>query len=162
MQAKNHDVRNICTAAVLVVLVGLVGLGGVIRLAQSVSELGPGVGDVLNFDATNHALRDAGPQVAVRRDGHPDCVLDPGVIHQFGGSLIIESRSAVPDRTYRVHWAGQRTSSGTDDCGRSAELVLYSDDMDVMAMAAGGYGVSHRQLAPVALWTTGGTPLKRH
>jgi hypothetical protein len=162
MQAKNHEVRDICTAAVLVVLVALVGLGGVIRLAQSVSELGPGVGDVLSFDATHHTLRDGAPPVTARRDGQPECVLDPAVIHQFGGSLIIESRSPIPDRTYRVHWAGERSSNGTGDCGRSAELLLYSDDMDVLAMAAGGYGVSHRQLGPVGLWSTGGTPLKRH
>ena len=156
MQAKHHESKGLFTAVVLGVLVALVGLGGAIKLAQSAAELGPQVGDMVTFEPGRHIPHDTLPQVTAGRNGQPDCVLDLGVIRRFGGSLVIETRTPRPDRAYRVHWAGLRSSDGTGNCGGSAELMLSDDKLEELAIAAGGYGVSHKQLVPVSLWSSRG------
>lgn len=152
MQARHHEAASLVTTAVLAVVVALVGLGGAIRLAQSAANLGPQVGDILAFEPSRHLNYDSPPQVIADRGKMPQCVLDVGVIHRLGGSLIIESRSPMPNRIYRVHWAGQHSSNGSTDCGASAELQLSTENLDVLALAAGGYGVSHQQRAANTVW----------
>ena len=147
MRAGHHETTGVVTTAVLVVLVALVGLGGAIRLAQNAAELGPQVGDILTFAPGQRMPYDTPPQVKAERDSLPQCVLDTALMHRLGGSVIIESRSALPDRIYTVHWAGRHTSDGAADCGESAELTLTQEKLDMLALAVGGYGVSHQQLA---------------
>lgn len=150
MQAKHHEAKDLITTAVLVVLVGLVGLGGAIRLAQSAAELGPQVGDILTFEPDAHDGHDTATEVTARRDGQPNCVLVTGVLRRLGGSLVIEARTPLPKRQYRVHWAGVRSSDGPDSCGASAELVIGNNTLEILAMTAGGYGASRKQLAPAS------------
>ena len=160
MRVRQHETKGLFTAALLAVLVGLVGLAGAIRLAQSAAELGPVVGDIISFDPSRRVPRDAPPRIEAEREGQVVCILDLATIHRLGGSLVIETRSPRPTRTYGVHWAGQRSSDDPRDCGRSAELVMTEDNLEMLAMAAGGFGVSHRRLVPTAAWTTGGAPAK--
>lgn len=134
--------------AVLVFVIVLLGFGGLIRLVQSAAELGPQIGDILTFEPDQRLAYDPPPQLSVSRHGLPDCVLDLAVMQRFGGSLVIESRSPRPDRVYRVNWAGRRTSDGPADCGPSAVLLTGRDTLNKLAMAVGGYGVSHRPRAP--------------
>ncbi len=49
---------------------------------------------------------------------------------------------------YRVHWAGLRTSSGSGDCGKAADLVLSRTDLQKLANTAGGFGIGPRMLGP--------------
>jgi hypothetical protein len=53
----------------------------------------------------------------------------------------------------RVHWAGARTADDATSCGSSAELLLNQDDIEVLAMAAGGFGVPSAR--GFHLWSAG-------
>ena len=139
----NHQAWDRLPVAVLAVLVALVALGGIMRLVQSAAEFGPQVGDILTFEPHKRLAYDPPPQITAARAELPDCTLDVAVMQHYGGSLVIETRTPLPDRVYHLRWAGTHTSDGPADCGRSAELVLDPEQLTVLAMAAGGYGVSH-------------------
>lgn len=139
----HHETWNRLPVAVLAVLVALLGIGGIIRLVQSAAELGPQVGDILTFEPGQRLAYDPPPQVTAARAGLPDCTLDVAVLQRLGGSLVIEARTPLPDRLFHLRWAGSHTSNGLADCGHAAELVLDQEKLSVLALAAGGYGVSH-------------------
>ena len=42
-----------------------------------------------------------------------DCSLDPNVMAEKGGSLVVEGRQDKPSLQYRVHWAGSETTTST-------------------------------------------------
>lgn len=71
------------------------------------------------------------------------CTLDPAVMVQGGGSLVVESRS-VPAHDYQVHWAGSRTAKDGHNCGQSADLVLRQADLQSLVNAMGGRGLAGR------------------
>ena len=71
------------------------------------------------------------------------CTLDPAVMVQGGGSLVVESRS-VAAHDYQVHWAGSRTAKGGHNCGQSADLVLRQADLQSLVNAMGGRGLAGR------------------
>jgi hypothetical protein len=56
---------------------------------------------------------------------------------------VVEQRFAG-SRLYRVHWAGQRTSNDTSDCGSAAELLVSRFDLQLLTNVVGGAGVEHR------------------
>ena len=67
-------------------------------------------------------------------------------MHANGGSVVIEARE--PARRLRLPRAlGRRSRSSNDgtDCGASADLLMNLEDIEVLAMAAGGYGVPASQ-----------------
>jgi hypothetical protein len=63
------------------------------------------------------------------------------VMQRSGGSLMIEAMQLKPDRRFKVHWAGKRTSDGQQDCGGSADLLLNHYQITTLVFAAGGTGV---------------------
>lgn len=143
MQARHPDTRGLITTAVLAALLALVGVGGAIRLAQSAAQLGPDVGDMLAF-RPGHVTPGLAPStMLVQRDGQPACRIDLDTLRQLGGSMVIESRTPGPPRLYHAHWAGRHSSGDPQDCGPSAELQLTDEQMEILAMAAGGYGLRH-------------------
>jgi hypothetical protein len=161
MRVHHHQERfkgayTVALIILLILLVGMVGLAGAIRLAQSAAELGPQVGDIVNFDPARRVPRDSPPGLTVNRDGASSCVIDIRTLHRLGGSLVVESRTPRPNRAYRVHWAGKQSAEGTDNCGTSADLTLDDDTLDILAMAAGGFGASNRQPAAGQAWRSGG------
>jgi hypothetical protein len=76
------------------------------------------------------------------------CTLAPSVMAEGGGSLVVEARRMSSPPIYRVHWAGVRTSGGSDNCGSEADLVLSRTDLQKLANTAGGFGVGPRTLGP--------------
>jgi hypothetical protein len=72
-------------------------------------------------------------------------------MHAGGGSVVIEARLPQTGSGYRVHWAGARSSEDPGNCGASADLMLSQADIEVLALAAGGYGVSSKRLIPHSL-----------
>jgi hypothetical protein len=76
--------------------------------------------------------------------GRKTCVLDMRVM-QRSGSLVIEATQSKPDRLFKVHWAGMRTSHGQNDCGSSADLLLDRVQVAALIFAAGGKGVKSAQ-----------------
>jgi hypothetical protein len=101
--------------------------------------------DLWNVSASAVSNSDADPvSAAVTRA----CVLSPGRMAKGGGSLVVEARQMTSPPIYRVHWAGSRTSDGSDDCGNTADLVLSRSDLQKLANTAGGYGVGPKMIGP--------------
>jgi len=73
-------------------------------------------------------------------------VLDLNVLRRSGGSLVVEGQVSETTGTFRVHWAGQRTSADTANCGEDAILILEKRELDILAMRAGGYGADQKRL----------------
>jgi hypothetical protein len=125
-------------AATLLAVVS--GMAGIVHQAAG---LGPRVGDLVAFDPAHHAPFDSTVRLTASRLRQTSCVLDVATMQKSGGSLVLERRGSEPDRLYRVHWSGLRTSDDADDCGGQADLVLSRTDIDLLATAAGGFGVDH-------------------
>ena len=121
----------------------LAGMVGTIGLIHQVDQLGPKVGDLISFDPLAPISADMRARLpAMAADDRPGvaCALDVRTMHANGGSVIIEAREPRARFGYRVHWAGPRTSNDPVDCGSSADLLMNLEDIEVLAMAAGGYG----------------------
>jgi len=148
MRADHHNTHEHKASGVITVLLGvaaiaLAGMVGTIGLIRSVGELGPKVGDIVSFDSRDPMSRDMRARVsAIPADNLPGvaCVLDVQTMHAGGGSLIVESRLSLNDYGLRVHWAGARSAPDGTGCGSSADLLLNSEDLETLAMAAGGFG----------------------
>ena len=127
---------------VLAGLIALVGFAGAVNLARLATALGPGVGDIVAFNEDHHGPRDMDAQLSVARSVGGDCIIDVAAMRDGGGSLVVEERLMTPARAYRVHWSGRLTSRTAQDCGAEADLILHDNEMGVLALAAGGYGVT--------------------
>ena len=80
-----------------------------------------------------------------RGDG---CSLDPNVMAENGGSLVVEARQDDPAGQYLVHWAGSATAAAPGNCGDSANLMVSRTDLQRLANAAGGFGVGDKGIVP--------------
>ena len=156
MQAHHDDkITGLVPAALLAIVVSLVGVAGAVKIAQTAVNLGPGVGDIVRFDPQHYMPVEDHTRIDVTRANASGCVLDLDAIHRAGGSFVVEQKYvAGTDAHYRVHWAGWRSADGTDDCGRQADLRLDGTNLDLLAMAAGGWGAGHRQAAPSDTWSS--------
>ena len=144
MRVNDTNPTGAGTVLLGIVAVALAGMVGTIGLISQVGELGPKVGDIVSFEPLDPISRDMRARLpAMPADGKPNvaCVLDVRTMHASGGSVVIESREPGTGFNYRVHWAGPRSSNDGADCGASADLLLNLEDIEVLAMAAGGYGV---------------------
>jgi hypothetical protein len=114
---------------------------GAVRAADMAEAFGPGVGDIVDFPPGTAVPSDQTDRIGVHlaEAAEGACVLDIAALAESGGSLVVESRSKA---SYRVHWAGGRTSKGSADCGAAQDLVISRPDLDQLASAAGGFGVA--------------------
>jgi hypothetical protein len=118
-------------------------------LVLQLDEFRPKVGDIVAF---RPASQDTDmwqmtiPATEVSSQGSPlaECSLDPNVMAERGGSLVVESRQDQPALQYRVHWAGSDTARPTGNCGTSANLLVSRTDLQRLANAAGGFGVGEK------------------
>ncbi len=76
-------------------------------------------------------------------------------LRQSGGSLIVEGQVSEAVERYEVHWAGQRTAADTGNCGKSADLILDGQQLDILATGAGGYGTAGSQRLPFTVIEAG-------
>jgi hypothetical protein len=58
---------------------------------------------------------------------------------------VVEERLTQP-HSLHVHWAGGPTSTGTADCGASADLVVPGTELQLLSNAVGGPGVQKTSL----------------
>jgi hypothetical protein len=114
----------------------LAGSVAMVSAAQRL-DLAPKVGDILVF-RTGNSLNDW--EFTVVKVPDVSCKLVPAAMG--GGSLVVEERVAAT-QTYRVHWAGLRTSEDAADCGHSADLVVQREQLQLLANFVGGPGVEH-------------------
>ena len=158
MRVSGNKTTGLVTAALLAVVVSLTGLAGAVKIAQTAVELGPNVGDIVQFDPHGFMPVDSQTQVAVTRADSSRCTLDIETMHSNGGSLVVEQRiRADADASYLVHWAGKRTAADAGNCGRQADLRVDDAKLDMLAMAAGGWGVHHNHLNSSDVWTGSST-----
>jgi hypothetical protein len=155
MRANENKSNGLGSVLLGMAALALAGMVGTIGLLQHVGQLGPKVGDIVAFEPVDSFSRDMKARVeAISADTRhaSRCVLDVQAMHASGGSLVIESRQPQTQRGFRVHWAGRQSSDDGADCGSSAELLLNQDDLEVLAMAAGGFGVTAAKLARGSMW----------
>jgi hypothetical protein len=114
---------------------------------SEMQEVGPDVGEIVTFDPHDGPKRWEMPGIPARfAEGatlRPNCVMTPSVIADGGGSFVIESKQLAHPPVFLVHWSGQRTDNGAQDCGGSADLLLSLIQLRALANVAGGYGVVH-------------------
>ena len=145
MRSNNSKSSGLGSVFLGVVAIALAGVVGTIGLIHQVGEFGPKVGDIVVFDPLTPMSRDmhAGlPAMSANSQPGVACVLDVRTMHANGGSVVIEAREPRASFGYRVHWAGVRSSDDGTNCGATADLLMNLEDIEVLAMAAGGYGVS--------------------
>jgi hypothetical protein len=156
MRANHSNSSGIGTVVLGILAIGLAGMAGTIGLIHSIGEFGPGVGDIVSFDPLDPMSRNVHTRLtAIPADGQPGvaCVLDIRAMHAAGGSLVIEQRQPGTEFGYRVHWVGGASSGDPADCASPADLLVNLEDIETLAMAAGGYGVpANRHIGPV--WRT--------
>ena len=118
---------------------------GTIGLINQIDDFGPKVGDIVSFD----------PLDPMSRDMHARLPAMP--VNEQAGRRLRPGRAdharqrRQRDRRVRetrgpasaTGCTGPERTAATDgaDCGASADLLVNLDDIEVLAMAAGGYGV---------------------
>ena len=153
MRAHDEKSHGILPAALLAVVVALVGVAGAVKMARTAVAFGPAVGDIVQFDPQGYLPLDIHTKIEATRADASLCVLYLESIHRLGGSLIVEQRyPGDGSARYRVHWAGDRSAEGGANCGANADLMLDDTNLDLLAMAAGGWGVGHKHVAASDLW----------
>jgi hypothetical protein len=112
-------------------------------------QYGPNVGAIVVFKPSAQGM-DMWRITASVDDssGSRSCILNPGVMAVSGGSLVVEARRMSSPPIYRVHWAGQRTSDDSGNCGKQADLILSRSDLQKLANTAGGYGAGPKTMGP--------------
>jgi hypothetical protein len=118
-------------------------------LVLQLDEFRPKVGDIVAFrpgSQDTDMWQMTIPATKVSAAGAPAaaCSLDPNVMAEKGGSLVVEGRQDQPTLQYIVHWAGSETAQSAGNCGGSASLVVSRTDLQRLANAAGGFGVGDK------------------
>ena len=130
-------------AVVVMAVVITAGILLVAGLLQSADRRAAQTGDIIAFPATRVPSISTASFTARRAivADSMSCTLNVQTMQKSGGSLVVETAQFKPSLIFRVHWAGERTSSDRDDCGRSADLLLNGNQISALIFAAGGTGV---------------------
>jgi hypothetical protein len=131
-------------AAMAIMVAGCLGTFLVLQL----DAFRPGIGDIVAFkpgSADTDMWQMSIPATLVSAKGTPvsGCVLDPNVMADKGGSMVVESRQDEPTLQYLIHWSGVATA-GAGNCGASADLLVSRTDLQRLANSAGGFGVGDK------------------
>jgi hypothetical protein len=118
-------------------------------LVLEMDEFQPKIGDIVVFkpgsqDTDMWQMSIQATMLPANSAPATDCSLDPNVMATGGGSLVVEGREGEPSLLYRVHWSGDRTSKGSDNCGSAIDLAMARSDLQRLANAAGGFGVGEK------------------
>ena len=135
---KSNELYNVLIGMALGALILAVAAVGVVRLLEN---LGPRIGDFISFDRSRRISTGVHAQITVTAANSlstAPCILDVHVMGAAGGSLMIAAVHPKPNPSFRVHWAGGRTSDGVTDCGTTADFLLSRTDLATLTFAAGG------------------------
>jgi hypothetical protein len=114
----------------------------------------PKVGDIVVFQPRSqdaYISQISIPATLVSEPGSQvaRCSLEPNIMAQKGGSLIVERRQDEPSLPYLVHWAGSATAGTTENCGHAADLLLSHRDLQRLANAGGGFGIGDKGVVSI-------------
>jgi len=109
----------------------------------------PKIGDIVAFkpgsqDTDMWQMKIPARLISRTGQAQADCSLDPNMMAEKGGSLVVEGLQTAPILQYQVHWAGSATDHASENCGESASLVISRTDLQRLANAAGGFGVGDK------------------
>jgi hypothetical protein len=150
MRTRNRKtVASLLPAVAVAASVMAAGIGG--NVLGTYVNSAPQVGHIVTFDPSSGIAE--GPRIEVRRQDESTCVLDLGVMHRFGGSLVVETRVVDTPADFRVHWAGRLTSNDSTDCGSDAIIMVARRELDLLASSAGGYGAGQDRAPALTLGT---------
>ena len=134
------NLQSFITAAVVVMMI----VGTICVLGILTSAFGdPRVGDMLVFrpSATIAGNDVVSARLEAQTGGQGrSCDLNPAVMAQGGGSIVVE-RHVLPGKRYLVHWAGSHTANGSQDCGSAADVTLSALSLKSLINALGGRGI---------------------
>jgi hypothetical protein len=140
---KPNQVNDGAMSALLagcVLIAVVLGSLEIMTIVHIFSE-GPAVGDMVTFRSTGAGIDQDPMKVALAAaPAKRTCVLSPQVMRADGGSLVVEGRESHASASaplYRVHWAGEHTAKGAEDCGGQANLVLSANDLRALASSTG-------------------------
>jgi hypothetical protein len=135
---KQHRIRRLppwMSGAAMLLVAGFAA-----SMIAAAGRVAPAVGDIIVFRRNQLPLREPDIRIAVHRPDQYGCILSLNTLHKTGGSLIVEAQLADPAPAFRLHWAGERTSTDSGDCGHSADMIVDPVDLRNLAHAAGGHG----------------------
>jgi hypothetical protein len=98
----------------------------------------PHVGDMVAFTASEDQPLDGGFRLVAQRPSQFGCALDLNILQHSGGSFVIEGQVLNAANMFKVHWAGERTTTDSGNCGDNADLLLDAHELDVLSSAARG------------------------
>jgi len=110
----------------------LAGATGGLGLLSTV-EFGPPVGAILAFGPYSRPAS-AWQIGATRSVDHRHCILQPAIMAESRGSMVVERRLA-DGRTFYAHWRGGPTSEGGEDCGSAVDITLDLAAMQTLVNA---------------------------
>jgi hypothetical protein len=145
MSVEREDSRSMLMALAGCGLAGLLAVGTAVALIRHHADPELHMGDIIAFNRPMSEIPVAPVQAQLATGG--TCMLDPSVLADRGGSLIVEGATEAASPLYRVHWAGPATAGKTEDCGHTAVLLMSEADLDTLSAVAGGYGVDEKSLA---------------
>jgi hypothetical protein len=145
MTPKNDMMMLIVAPAIAGVGCILLAMSAVNAIA-AMADLRPQIGDIVSFTPSADQTAEGGGRLIVRRSDQIGCVLDVGSLRHLGGSFVVEGQIAETAGSFRVHWAGDRTSADNANCGAQSDLILDGHELNVLAFGAGGYGAGDRKL----------------
>ncbi len=152
MLGPHHRSHTLVLLAIGAGLVVMAILSGMLGVADFVRVSGPGVGDVVAFDANLGVPTDLPTRLSVVRADGTRCQLDLEVMQRVHGSLIVDFATSESPHVYRLHWAGAHSSLGASDCGAAADIEASDTVMATLLVATGGVGVgSEKRALPVYL-----------
>lgn len=137
---KPEDLHVVLCGVAATALLIVAVISGSLWLANA---LRPQTGDIITFDPSKRATNEEQTTITARTVGNSSvvsCVLEPRLMQATGGSLVIEATQFGSDVSYKVHWAGGRTSGDGADCSSSADLLLSPANLATLSLAAGGWG----------------------
>ena len=132
-------------AATGCLLAAAVAVNAVVALACAA----PQVGDIVAFVPSATMASGDDTRLVAHRRGRADCILDVGVLRRSGGSLVVDAQLFGAGEDFRVHWAGPRTSDDPRNCGGDVDLIVGQQELNILALAAGGWGVGGQQMPAI-------------
>jgi len=133
---RNREVwQDSVTAALAAVLLVAAVISAAPRLATLMNNR---TGDIIQLARTDEPVSDSDARIPamVIGDRHDRaCTLNLRVMESSGGSLVIDATQFDPVLSYRVQWAGMRTSNDASDCGQAAELRVSADAITALSLA---------------------------
>ncbi|WP_428493446.1 hypothetical protein [Rhodopila sp.] len=109
----------------------------------------PRVGDIVAFAPSAAMASGDDTRLVAHRRGRADCILDVGVLRRSGGSLVVDAQLFGDGDDFRIHWAGPRTSDDPRNCGGDVDLIVGQRELNLLALAAGGWGVGGSQMPTI-------------